>query len=63
MSDKPDICANCGKVYERHSEQTYCGPGESKWFPKKLADAITKAESASDKQVEIARLEQAKEQK
>ena len=45
MSDKPDICANCGKVYERHSEQTYCGPGESKWFPKKLADAITEAES------------------
>jgi DNA repair exonuclease SbcCD ATPase subunit len=53
MSDQ-DICANCGKVYEKHSEQTYCGPGESKWFPKKLADATMKAEKMSDKPVEIA---------
>lgn len=39
-----DVCANCGKPYEEHSKVTTQCPRStvSKWFPKKLADAIEK---------------------
>lgn len=47
MSER-DVCANCGKYYEDHEVgTTVCiGSGaEAKWFPKKLADAITVSRS------------------
>ena len=49
MSNKPDICANCGKTYAKHESTTQCWVGsESKWFPQSLANAITQSEM-SDK--------------
>jgi hypothetical protein len=41
MSEKMELCANCGKTYADHLPSTQCQPGSPcMWFPSQIAVAL-----------------------